>query len=331
MARIDFVLSAAQRADAREGLRTLEGSGISLAEAARRAVAGKKALKRATVAECVDWFVRAKLLEGLRQQSVDWYENKLSGFVHEFGGLEMDGVSRAELRRWLGDLKHTANTTAAKARAVRAFWRWAMAQEPPYAGTDITSGLRTSSSRTEESGDIEFLTVGECATIMRGAGDYQAAMALMLFAGVRPGEVAGQHKEKLLWKHVRRQEKLIRIPASIAKSGRNGRSRQIEGLPPALWKWLPPGDDSDPVCSSQALQAVRLAQRLAGYDTSRPWPHDALRHTFATYHCAAFEDPGKLALLLGHEGSVSLLYRHYRGLATKAQAKEFWTLRPIVA
>ncbi len=194
MARVDFVLNAAQRVDAREALRALDGSGISLAEAARRAVTGRLSLKKATVAECVDLFVRARLLEGLRQQSVDWYENKLSGFVHEFGAKSMDDVSRAALRTWLGELQHTANTTAAKARAVRAFWRWAMAQEPPYAGADITSGLRTSSQST---GDIGFLPVDECSKIMAAAGDYRSALALMLFAGVRPGEVWGQHKEPL--------------------------------------------------------------------------------------------------------------------------------------
>jgi integrase len=58
------------------------------------------------------------------------------------------------------------------------------------------------------------------------------------------------------------------------------------------------------------------------------WPPDVLRHTFATYHVAAFNDPGKTSLLLGHEGNPSLLHRHYRGLATQAEAIKFWNLRP---
>jgi hypothetical protein len=58
------------------------------------------------------------------------------------------------------------------------------------------------------------------------------------------------------------------------------------------------------------------------------WPHNAMRHTFASMHLAHYQDPGKTAFELGHRGDPSLLYRHYRGLATKADAERFWTIRP---
>jgi hypothetical protein len=37
---------------------------------------------------------------------------------------------------------------------------------------------------------------------------------------------------------------------------------------------------------------------------------------------------GKVALWLGDEGNPTMLHRHYRGLATKADSDAFFALRP---
>ena len=39
-------------------------------------------------------------------------------------------------------------------------------------------------------------------------------------------------------------------------------------------------------------------------------------------------DAGKVAHWMGHEGDSGTIHRHYRGLATKAQAEAFFGLRP---
>jgi hypothetical protein len=36
----------------------------------------------------------------------------------------------------------------------------------------------------------------------------------------------------------------------------------------------------------------------------------------------------QVSVWLGHEGNPTMLHRHYRGLATKAQAEAFFNLRP---
>ena len=57
------------------------------------------------------------------------------------------------------------------------------------------------------------------------------------------------------------------------------------------------------------------------------WPHNAGRHSFASYHLAKHEDPGKLAMALGHP-DPSLLFRHYRKLVTAKAAEAFWGIMP---
>jgi hypothetical protein len=46
-----------------------------------------------------------------------------------------------------------------------------------------------------------------------------------------------------------------------------------------------------------------------------PWPHDALRHSFASYHLAKFQNAPSLALELGHQ-SNALIFSNYRRRVT---------------
>jgi hypothetical protein len=56
------------------------------------------------------------------------------------------------------------------------------------------------------------------------------------------------------------------------------------------------------------------------------WIQDGLRHTAATYHFAYYGDITKTAALLG-EQDVETLLQHYKGLASKAEAEQFYALR----
>lgn len=317
MHRRDFALTPEQKMDARTAIESLAGSGMSLEEAVRRALEGKRAVKRVLIPVAAADFMRSR--QTLRAATAEWYMWRIDRFAAEFSDKTLDDVTRAEFRAWL-----TANEYGpGQVRAVRAFYAWAMSHEPPLAGSDATAGLPSAGGRTT---DIGFLPVKDCAAIMREAGPYRPALALMLFAGIRPGEVSDQFKPPLTWRCVNPVEKIIRVPAEASKTGR---ARIMEGLPEAVWAWLGRfGKDDEAICPFRALQAVKAAQAAAGYGGKKKWPHDALRHTFATYHVAAFANPGQTAMLMGHEGNPTMLHRHYRGLATKAEADAFWALRP---
>lgn len=315
--RIDFALSAEQRADARRALSILTGSGITLEQAAASAVQGKRALVRLPVADVVDRFMRSRL--GTRPATVQWYEERLKQITERFGDCVMDTVTRGELRDWLAGLKHRS-ARAANARAARALWLWSIKQDPPLAASNITIGLEfTAPAR----GEIVAFPVKTCAAIMAGAGRHRDALALMLFAGIRPEEVCSRAagKAPLLWSAINQVERMIRVPAEVSKTGR---ARILEGLPDAVWNWLQPG--TGPVSRFSARAAVECAQRAGGITD---WPHDGLRHTFASYAVAFTGDPGRVSLWLGHEGKTTLLHNHYRGIVTKAEAERFFALAPL--
>jgi integrase len=327
--RSNFLLGADQKSDARSALEILAGSGVSLSEAARLAIAGRRAVKNISVRECANLFLHDRLLT-TRGHTYAWYESKIGAFVSKFGGFSMNEVTKAKVREWVGSLEAAEGTKRSHARAVRVFWNWASAQEPALAGEDVTAGMEVSAERPET---ITFLSVAEVEAILDRAGKHLAPISLCLFAGIRPHEVAGVGKPPLTWGCLNIEERIIRIPAEIAKTGY---ARIVEGLPETLWRWLPsPGKPSSPIASSLAPSWQELGAYLAGFgrrtDRRRKWPHDAYRHTFATYAVAFTSDASKVSLWLGHMGSPALLHRHYRGLTTRTEGEKFFGLAPKAA
>jgi len=59
------------------------------------------------------------------------------------------------------------------------------------------------------------------------------------------------------------------------------------------------------------------------------WPKNALRHSFASYHLAQFNDAAALSLQLGHT-SPHLVFKHYRQVVRPKEAARYWqiTLAP---
>ena len=57
------------------------------------------------------------------------------------------------------------------------------------------------------------------------------------------------------------------------------------------------------------------------------WPPNALRHGFASYHLAHFNDAAALALELGHTTS-QLVFQHYRQLVKPKDAQAYWQIVP---
>ena len=58
------------------------------------------------------------------------------------------------------------------------------------------------------------------------------------------------------------------------------------------------------------------------------WTPDVTRHSYATFHFAMNQDVAKLQAQMGHTGKSDVLYRHYRGLATRTEADRYWAVAP---
>lgn len=321
--RRNFSLSPVQRADARAALALLSPVGMTLEQAARIALGKKGPTPNVTVAQVATDFLRLKLTEKCRPATFEWYEERLNHVADAFGERVIDSVTRGEFRAWLEQSSGGAASRAGTARAARALWRYALRQDPPLVNQVVTDGLEFAAAGNGAEGSRKFLPVAKAKALLENSGPAErSAVALMLFAGVRPEEVAGDRKERLRWEHVNSAERILRIPGEIAKTGA---TRIIEQLPEALWAWLTPGRPEEPVSPVSRRSLIEHGKAAARLKT---WPQDCLRHSFATYAMALLNEPGRISVWLGHQGNPTMLYRHYRGLATRAQAEAFFALRP---
>ena len=112
------------------------------------------------------------------------------------------------------------------------------------------------------------------------------------------------------------------MDASIAK---DGETRIIEPLTPNLVEWI--GVIRQSSQSPLPLTNLRRRWDRAKQVLDRKWPHDAMRHSYASYHFAMFRDAGLTAKNLGHP-SPTLLRRDYNNAVTRAEAARFWEIMP---
>lgn len=321
--RPDFALSPSQRADARAALAKLRkaGLGLTLEAAVDIALAGKKAPKPILADDAVPKFIASRLASGARPATVNWYEDVLGPWLRTKGAMTLDEFTRPQLLAWINE--RSAGARPGYLRAIRALFRWAAAQEPPLVGADPTVGLALPRMRRDYA--VHFLEVDQCRKLLTASGRHRAAIALALFAGIRPDEIAGRGKPWLEWSAINEAERIVTVPSAVSKTRK---PRSVEGLPPTLWAWLatvPASERGETVSRSRSRQIGEFGSRTLGLER---WPVDVLRHTFATYGVALLGDAGKVANWLGHEGDTGTIHRHYRGLATKAQAEAFFALRP---
>lgn len=323
--RKDWALTPGQREDARRALEMLESSGLRLEDAARIAAGQRSVIRPCKFVDGVRIFLRDRAATGLRQSSLEFYEHHLFAAEETFGDALISDLTPERLRNYLLALPAASG---ARWRALRAMIRFGLRQDPPWLATDPTPSVSVPGPRsTPEPG---ILPAEAADSAMEAKSPWRPVWALWLFAGLRPSEVRGRGKEAMRWRHIDPDARLVRVPAGAAKTGR---ARILEGLPDRLWREIgTPGQPDQPIASAGYLSGIRALQTALGYlsDQGRtrvkPWPHDATRHSFATYHLALTGDPGRTSLLLGHEGSPTLLYRHYRGLATEAEAQRWFGL-----
>lgn len=200
---------------------------------------------------------------------------------------------------------------------------------------------------TEQPG---VLTVKQFAALLEHAVRVDASLvdylAVCGFAGVRPEEAA-----RLTFAQFKPGEGshgIITIPAGKAKTRK---SRDVP-IRPALKLWLSrkggfydraKKNKAEPLArfQGQALDK-RLARvrYLAGWRVkirgddypykpkNPPYPHDSLRHTFASAFLAEGGAASDLVFSFGHAGSLDTLRRHYVHRYTKAEAKAWFSLIP---
>ena len=169
---------------------------------------------------------------------------------------------------------------------------------------------------------VPILTPQEIEQITTTAEQYQGgscavAVGMMLYAGIRPHEVA-----RLTWAQVDLRERAIYI---LPRHSKTGGARRVTIHRPLL-RILKSHNraKNETICPPNWLYHWRELRRAAGWDSpARRWPQDALRHTFASYHLSYFRSFEELQLEIGHR-DATLLRTRYVDQRGVRNAVRFW-------
>jgi integrase len=99
-------------------------------------------------------------------------------------------------------------------------------------------------------------------------------------------------------------------------------------MEPNLRAWLAPfADRTGPMFAasthvlSNRLDPIKEAAGLT------KWPKNGLRHSFASYHLAKYQDAARLALDMGHS-TTKMIFSNYREIVTPEEAERYWQIFP---
>ena len=272
-----------------------------------------------TVGSVQEELIASQRTKGLRETSISETICRYRKFVALHEKRPVQEVTETDVFNWLTQNKYTSQNTKANAmRYLNIFFNFAIkrgyATRNPMESLDFPRRTYVMP---------EYLQGSDVESILRAAENLAPAMipklAIGFFAGIRPEEL-----NKLTWGDVKLEALLITVRPEVAKCGV---PRHVT-ISPNLAGWLTryrSGESGDLIGPQTKAFNLKRSMLMKAAGVSK-WPHDAMRHTFATYHLAAFEDAGKTAFELGHTNGVRLLYQHYRGLATKTEAERYWNI-----
>jgi integrase len=286
----------------------------------------------ATVATAFESFIATKKGEGLRPFSIEGLETRCGRFADDFASRPVCTLTAGEITDWLLTLTDTRGKTAegTKARAVSLLTKRNYRRD---VGTFLaycehrgwitanpirkTSKIKPAKARPGTNTPQEIQRFFD--NLAETAPHLTPFWAVRFFAGIREQEAL-----RMDWNMIDLAAKEIHLPDTITKTGH---PRTI-AMEPALVAFLKPCKARQGPITSTTTTARRYALAKLEKAAGLTLPKNSARHSFATYHLAAFRHAGETALQLGHGGSPEMLHRHYRGVTDEAEARAFWKIRP---
>lgn len=310
-------LSAAQRAEYLECVAKLEPFGVGLREAVEMLLPTLAARRQTVpVKKAVAAMLKAQRSDGASRRHLEDLRSRLGQLERAFPGRPLAGLSTVELDGWIRGLGVGAVSRNNFRRVIASLFAFGLAR-----GWCAENPATALARAKVAAGMVGILTPTQTTELLASApADCVPALAIGAFAGLRRAEL-----ERLDWREVRLAKGLVEVTAGKAKTAR----RRFVPIRENLGAWLAPLARAEgPVCPPnwrKRFDATRQAAGLAG----DLWPDNALRHGFASYHAAHFQDAGKLAAEMGHT-TPGIVFQHYRELVEPEEAARYWNIRPAV-
>lgn len=311
-------LTNSENVEYREAMALLP-AGISLIEAVRdycrlKDAHGKGARDR-TFNEGVSLYLSECKVRGVKTATYFNYKRYLGRVGRAWGGEKVSEITTEMVRKLMSLYESKAYTTRHLYHNLLTIFFRFLEKQGWIDKNPVSPVARTKIPPKRPS----VLTPAEVRTVMdtaaRMAPELVPFFALCFFAGIRPETVA-----RLGWEHVEKDR--VFIPMELNKTPYD----YEVPLRPNLAAWLdltPPEKRNGPIWGAGMKHMIHKARRKSGVK----WIQDGPRHTFASCVCA-LEGTEKAVEQMGHR-SPTMLYRHYRKLIGKEQAKAFFEIFPF--
>lgn len=312
-----FAMPNEVRVDAWRAHEILHPHGVSMEESAKYYTKHVINYQAAPIVPAiVDSLIATAKQNRRRPSTISDLKHRLTRFATAFPNNRLSDIGVEEITAWTTSEGWTALTTANYLTKVSQLFNHAIHNS--WVEKNPVHLIQRPAIDEKEPG---ILTVEEAMAILTKANSFGLLpyIAIGLFAGVRSAELL-----RLDWKDIQFDDRSIVIGASVSKK----RSRRALYMEDALLTWLDTikRKTSGPIVDTSkfrhAFDQLRTAAKV------KPWPQNALRHSFASYHLAHFRDSRKTADALGH-GGIDILHKHYKSLVLRKDAERFWQLRPM--
>src|SRR5215471_554020 len=268
-----------------------------------------------TVAQLAEEVLEVKRKDGRSEKYIGMLRLYFKRFSQDFGNRLIADITVEELDTWLRGLPGSPKTRADyRANIGVLFGHAAGRRMIDFNPISFTAKPKLIDKAPEIFKVDELRTLLE--TARNQAPDVLPMLAVGAFAGLRDAEI-----KRLDWSEVDLARGHIEVTAAKAKSAR----RRIVPIQPNLAAWLCHYAGMKgrlaPVGARKKLVRVRKATGLL------KWPHNGLRHSFASYRLAAIHDAPRVSAELGHT-SPNMLYGTYRELVHPEEAERYWKIEP---
>jgi integrase len=291
----------------------LKPFGQSIADATEFYVRHLASIERScAIEELVTTFIESKRRDGIALRYEQELRSRIGHFVRAFPKRNVATITAIEVDDWLRSLNVAPLSRNNCRRVLHVLFAYAV-QRRFCTENPITHTAKAKVTFQP----VMVLTPEQTRQLLDAATpEILPVLAVGAFCGLRPAECS-----RLDWKEVHLDRGFIEVTAKNAKTA----SRRLVTIQPNLAEWLKPhAKSSGPVYPSGGRKMIETARIRAGFDR---WPSNALRHSFASYHLAKFQDAPALALQMGHTTTV-MLFAHYREVVTPDDARAYWAIAP---
>ena len=301
-----------------DGLKAVEAAALALLEAVRSAGGGRflsaangsrEVTAGPRLVDLANEFLLSKYRAGRSDNYTGLLIKELKSFVTGREKRPAASISSAEIETWLHAQQWSGRTMQGRLLTLRNLFSWAVSRGEMISNPALGVDMPTDQSQFEPPGihspDQARIVLETARRLDKNA---MRCLAIRYFAGLRTSEAISLEETEIRAEH-------IEITAAKAKT----RRRRLVTILPVLRAWLELGGTLPLKQANNRLRAISRAAPV-------PWPHNATRHSFVSYHLAKYQNAGKTALEAGH--SEQMLFNHYREIVTPAAAGEFFNLFP---